>query len=103
MKKTKKNKNKTVKNLKIATFIGEVVLAVPLLGGAIIVGFFWIPLIIMLILHILTLTLALEAKEEGMGSMVGIAASMLGFVPLLGWVCHLVTACLLGIDLFGEK
>lgn len=86
------------KPLKWTTGILELILAVPLLGGTIVVGSAYIALGVMLVLHILTLVFAAKEEEAKAGSILGIVTSCLAWVPFLGWVLHLVTAIILLID-----
>lgn len=76
----------------------EALLAIPLLGGAIIVGFAYIPLFVMLGLHIVTLVLSVNEKRNIYGSVLGIITSVLAWIPFVGWLMHVITAILLMID-----
>lgn len=77
----------------------EAVLGIPILGGIIILSLSWIPLLIMLALHIITLIIT---KKEGggstTGSIVGIVTSCIGFIPVVGMIMHIITAVILMID-----
>jgi hypothetical protein len=89
---------KTSKVLKWVSGGCEAFLAIPFLGGTFIVSLLWTPLLIMLALHIVTLWFCSQENENKTGSIVGIVTSLLGWVPLLGWAMHLVTAILLLIS-----
>ncbi len=82
---------------KLITAIAESILAIPFLGGLLIIGTLWVLLGIMLILHIITLILSVKNKSSISGSIVGIVASILGVIPILGWVLHVATAIVLWI------
>ncbi|RIW34243.1 hypothetical protein D3H55_09670 [Bacillus salacetis] len=88
----------TSKILKWVTGALEAVLGIPVLGGAIILSFFWTPLLLMLILHIVTLVLT--SKEDGAkaGSILGIVTSCIGWIPIVGMIMHIITAVFLIID-----
>jgi choline-glycine betaine transporter len=83
-----KNKNN---GLKMSCAICETVLAVPIIGGTIILGMFWIPLLLMLVLHIVTLSLTKDVRPVT-GNIFGILGSVLGWIPVLGWLLHLLSA-----------
>lgn len=89
--------------LRLITAILESILAIPVWGGIIIVSMAWIPLGIMLILHIVTLVFAVNNNSNFKGSVSGIIASILGWIPGVGFVLHLITAILLWIDFSQEN
>lgn len=73
----------------------EAFLAIPVLGGLFIVSMAWTPLAAMLVLHVITLVFCAQENELRTGSIVGIVASVLGWIPFVGWALHLVSAILL--------
>ncbi|MFP7492844.1 hypothetical protein SFC66_03570 [Terribacillus saccharophilus] len=89
--------------MKLITGIAEAVLAIPFLGGLIILSNAWTPLIIMLVLHILTLVLAVRVQGPTPGSIVGIVASALGWIPFIGWMLHAAAAILLLLEVFSSR
>ncbi|WP_421381688.1 hypothetical protein ACOJQI_20780 [Bacillus salacetis] len=84
--------------LKWITGAFEAVLGIPVLGAAIVIGFLWFPLVIMLVLHIITLVLT--AKDEGAktGSILGIVTSCIAWIPFIGMIMHIISAVFLMID-----
>ncbi|UVI31096.1 hypothetical protein [Paenibacillus spongiae] len=84
--------------LRILTGLLELILAIPVLGGLIVVGFSYTPLGLMFILHLITLVLSLNNREPIYGSVFGIVTSALAWIPVLGWIMHLVSAILLLIS-----
>jgi uncharacterized membrane protein len=76
----------------------ELILGIPFLGGMIVIGSGYTALGVMLLLHIVTLVLSSGRKEPGYGSIMGIVTSVLAWIPILGWILHLLTAILLGIS-----
>src|SRR5690625_6292762 len=78
--------------LKWVTGAMEAILGVPFLGAAIIVGFWWIPLGIMLVLHIITLVLTQKDGGPTTGSILGIVTSCIGWIPFVGMVMHILSA-----------
>lgn len=73
----------------------ELVLAIPIIGGAIVISSYYSVLGVMLILHIVTLVLSASNREPKYGSILGIITSLLAWVPFLGWILHLLTAIFL--------
>ncbi|MCQ6563093.1 hypothetical protein [Paenibacillus mendelii] len=86
------------KIMKLVTGLLELVLAIPIVGGLIVVGFSYAPLGIMFVLHLITLVLSLNNREPIYGPVAGIATSILGWIPVLGWFMHLASAILLLIS-----
>ncbi|WP_256873743.1 hypothetical protein [Paenibacillus kribbensis] len=84
--------------LKWISGIFELVLAIPIVGGAIVIGTGYSALGFMLILHAVTLILSLRNQEAIYGSVWGILTSLLAWIPIIGWVLHLIAAILLMIS-----
>lgn len=84
--------------LKWVTGALEAILGVPVLGAAIIVGLLWIPLGIMLILHIITLVLTKKNGGASTGSILGIITSCIAWIPFIGMIMHILSAIFLMID-----
>jgi len=73
----------------------EIILAIPIMGAAIVMGSFYIALGVMLILHIITLILSKNNNEPIYGSVLGIVTSLLAWIPFVGWILHLLTGIFL--------
>lgn len=73
----------------------ELILAIPILGGLIVIGTGYVALGVMLLLHIIALVLSTNQKEPGYGSIMGILTSVLAWIPFVGWFLHGLTAILL--------
>ncbi|MBS4208307.1 hypothetical protein [Bacillus sp. FJAT-50079] len=76
----------------------EALLGIPILGGLIVIGFLWTPLVIMLILHIVTLILTKRDGGASIGSILGIITSCIAWIPFVGMIMHILTAVFLMID-----
>ncbi|MBO1002800.1 hypothetical protein ACFSKI_04075 [Pseudogracilibacillus auburnensis] len=76
----------------------ELFLAIPLLGASIIIGNYYLPLIGMLGLHIASLVIASSSNTSTVGNILGIVTSCLAWIPLLGWLLHLITGIILVVD-----
>jgi hypothetical protein len=83
------------RTLKLISGIGEAILAIPVLGGIIVLSFSWMPLVIMLVLHIITAVVSANERTSKFPSILGIATSALGWIPIVGWFMHLVSAIVL--------
>ncbi|KIL46816.1 hypothetical protein [Jeotgalibacillus campisalis] len=89
---------KTSTTLKWVTGGLEAFFAIPFIGGIVIVSLSWAPLWIMLGLHIVTLIFSIRELEARTGSIVGIVASVIGFVPFVGFIMHIAASIILLID-----
>lgn len=76
----------------------EALLGIPILGGIIVVSFLWIPLAVMLALHIVTLVLTKNSGGSSTGSILGIVTSCIAWIPFVGMVMHILTAIFLMLD-----
>ncbi len=76
----------------------EAILGIPILGGIIVVSFLWIPLGVMLALHIVTLVLTKNSGGSSKGSILGIVTSCIAWIPFVGMVMHILTAIFLMLD-----
>jgi hypothetical protein len=85
------------KILKWISAIFEGLLGIPFLGGAFIIANGWTPLFFMLILHIITLVITIRDRGASAGSILGIITSVIGIIPVLGMVMHIITAIVLAI------
>nr|WP_239587056.1 hypothetical protein [Bacillus ectoiniformans] len=81
----------------------EAVLGLPFIGASIIIGNLWAPLGIMAVLHIITLLLALRSGKKMGGSILGITTSIVGWIPGVGMVLHIITAFVLLADAMRGK
>ena len=77
------------------TGIFEALLGIPFLGGAYILANAWTPLFVMLILHIITLIITNRDNGSIIGSVFGIITSIIGWIPFVGMIMHLLTAIIL--------
>ncbi len=83
------------RTLKLISGIGEAILAIPFLGGIIVVSLGWVPLIIMLVLHIITAVVCSNERTSKLPSILGIVTSAIGWIPFVGWFMHLLSAIVL--------
>ncbi|MET1013099.1 MAG: hypothetical protein ABWX61_01140 [Paenisporosarcina sp.] len=86
------------KILKWVTGGMEAILGIPILGATIVIGFLWVPLVIMLALHIVTLVLTKKDGGSTTGSILGIVTSCIAWIPFVGMIMHILTAIFLMLD-----
>lgn len=91
------------KTMRLVTGGLELFLAIPILGGLIVIGFAYVPLLIMLALHITTLVLTKQEDGPAYGSIVGIVTSCVAWIPFLGWSMHLLSGILLLLSIESDK
>lgn len=76
----------------------EALLGVPIVGASIVIGGLYVPLAIMLALHIVTLIFSRKDGGKIIGSILGIITSVIAWIPFVGMVMHIITAVFLMID-----
>ncbi|MFC4104073.1 hypothetical protein [Paenibacillus xanthanilyticus] len=92
------------KLLKWLTGAAELFLAIPILGGAIVIANGYVPLTIMFIAHAVTLLLSMKERSSKYGSVFGLLTSLLAWIPFLGWFMHAVAGILLIVSAIrGER
>lgn len=88
------------KALKWVTFLYEILLSVPLVGGLYVLGKLEtiFALLIALVLHLAAWLLLKKNDLPVTANQFGLVSSVLGFVPILGWILHSTTVFLLLIE-----
>ncbi|WP_436854782.1 hypothetical protein [Staphylococcus caeli] len=79
--------------LSILLIISELVYGIPFLGGSIILGFGWQPLLINAFLYFVMVIILMVDKQNSIKPMLfiplmGIIGSFLAFIPVVGMVVH---------------
>lgn len=77
------------------TGLAEAFLAIPVIGGSVVLSTGYSVLGVMFVLHAITLFFAFREYSPKSGSILGLVTSALAWIPLLGWAMHLVTAAVL--------
>jgi len=88
----------TSKILKWVTGGLEALWGFPILGGTLVIGLAYTPLLLMLILHIVTLIIAKKEGQASNGSIIGIITSCVAWIPIVGMIMHIITAVFLMVD-----
>lgn len=70
----------------------EALLAVPILGGSIVMLSGWQALSLAFTLHFVVLIISFLSKTSPVPSIIGLITSVLAYVPVLGWLLHTITA-----------
>ena len=76
----------------------ELTLGVPLLGAVIVIYSLWTVLLLMLALHVVGLIISIKNKEMSTGHIVGIVASVIGWIPFVGMISHIITGIFLLVE-----
>ncbi|WP_010648295.1 hypothetical protein [Oceanobacillus massiliensis] len=85
----------TSRIFKWITGIFEALLGIPILGGFYIIANGWSPLFVMLVLHIITWVLTAKDNGSQAGSILGVITSIIGWIPIIGMIMHIITAIVL--------
>lgn len=93
----------TTKILKLVTSILEGILGIPFIGGILIVSMLWLPLLVMLGLHIATLVITEKEGGPKVGSILGIVTSVIAWIPLVGMLMHMITFIVLLVEALTMK
>lgn len=80
---------------KIVLGLAELFFAIPVLGGLIIVAHAWTPLTALIILHAIGIFLSCNEHKSFGGHVVGIIGNILAWIPILGWIIHLIVGIIL--------
>lgn len=80
----------------------EALLGIPVLGGTIIIALAYIPLVVMLIIHIATLVVCVREDKSKTGSILGIITNVLAWIPFLGMAMHIITAVILLLSAYQD-
>lgn len=78
--------------------LAEAFLAIPFIGGGFVVSTGYTALGVMFVLHAITLFFCFREFSPKAGPILGIITSLLAWIPLIGWVLHLLTAAVLIIS-----
>lgn len=81
--------------LKWVTGAMEAFLGIPILGGTTVMAFLYVPLMVMLILHIITLVYCSQEGLDKTPSTLGIITSCIAWIPFVGMVMHIISAIFL--------
>ncbi|KKI91564.1 membrane protein [Bacillus sp. SA1-12] len=88
----------TVKTLKYISGGIEAFLGIPVIGGSIIIGLGWTPLLVMLVFHIVVLVLSNKVGVKAYGNILGIVTSAIGWIPFVGMIMHILSAVFILLD-----
>lgn len=79
----------------------ELFLGIPIIGGIIIFSTGYLPLQIMLVVHIIALIASIYDKQKKSGNILGIITSVVAYIPVVGMFMHILTGIWLLVEAFG--
>ncbi|MFC4355208.1 hypothetical protein ACFO0S_09130 [Chryseomicrobium palamuruense] len=88
---------------KIIALIFEVVLAIPILGGSIVIMSGYSALGVAFIIHLVVFILALKMHGAKLGSIFGMVTSLIAWIPGIGWLFHTITAIVYAVEVLTRK
>lgn len=77
------------------TGLAQAFLAIPFIGGTVVLATGYSVLGVMFVLHAITLFFAFREYSPKIGSIFGLITSALAWIPFIGWAMHLITAATL--------
>jgi len=89
--------------LKFISAACEAFLGIPFIGGAYIIANLWTPLLFMFIFHIIVYAIAKSQGVTAYGNIVGIFASLFGWIPVLGMFLHIISGIAIFISVFTTR
>ncbi|AYC28898.1 hypothetical protein [Paenisporosarcina cavernae] len=92
-----------LRTFKIVALVLEAILAVPLIGGTIVIGSGYFALGLMFVIHLIILVLAAKTYTSKTAAIAGLITSAIAWIPVLGWVLHCVTAILYAIEVIANR
>lgn len=78
----------------------EALLGIPVIGGAFVLSMAWTPLMFMAILHIVTIIFSTRDGQAKAGNILGLITSLLGWIPFVGMIMHIISAILIMVDAY---
>jgi hypothetical protein len=81
----------------------EALLAIPFIGGSIVVFSGWQALSLAFFLHLIAIVICIFSKTNPFPNVLGVVASIVGYVPVIGWLLHTVTAIVLLISAYKDS
>lgn len=93
-------------NLRIAKIIAlifQVVLAIPVLGGSIVILSGYSALGAAFVIHLVVFILALKNNGAKLGSIFGIVTSLIAWIPGIGWLFHTITAVFYAVEVLTRR
>lgn len=83
----------------IIAFLYELYLAIPLIGGATVLATGYTALTIAFVIHLIVLIFRLFSGRNKTVPIVAMILTLLAWIPVLGWLIHVIIAVLYLIDL----
>ena len=81
----------------------ELFFAIPIFGGGFIIAHAYTPLVVLIVLHAVGVALANGARKTKGIHIFGVVGNMVAFIPIVGWLVHLLVGLGLLISGFNDK
>jgi hypothetical protein len=88
---------------KVVSGLFELILAIPIIGGLIVIGNGYLPLTIVFFLHLTTLIICVAAKHSFKSSVLGMITSLIAWIPVVGWIFHGLTSIALFVSAYQTR
>jgi len=88
---------------KIIALIFQVILAIPILGGTIVLSTGYGALGLGFIIHVVVFVLALKSNGAKLGSIFGMVTNLIAWIPFVGWAFHTITAVIYALEVLTRK
>lgn len=80
----------------------ELILAIPFLGGLIVLSSGWQALALGLVIHLVVLGISIGSNTSFVPSIFGIITALLAWIPVVGWLLHTITCIVLFVSAFSD-
>ncbi|MFD2705892.1 hypothetical protein [Salibacterium lacus] len=81
----------------------EALLAIPIIGGSIVVFSGYSALWTAFILHLIAIAIMFVYRRSKAPNIFGLVASVIGLIPVVGWIMHVIAAVWLIMDGVSDK
>lgn len=88
---------------KIIALIFQVIIAIPILGGTIVISTGYGALVLGFVIHAVVLVLALKNNGAKLGAIFGMVTSVIAWIPFVGWAFHTITAVIYALEVLTRK
>jgi hypothetical protein len=90
--------NSTSRPYKIILALIELFFGIPFIGWLTALAHGMHPLILLILLHIIGIIFATKNHKSKVGHAIGVIADIIGFIPIISWIPHLIAGILLLIE-----
>lgn len=98
VKKEIKNETNIATTLKWISGGLEALLGIPLVGASIVIGLFYVPLLLMLAFHIVNFNISKKHGKKTSANVLGIVTNCVAWIPGVGMIMHILSAVFLMLE-----